>query len=93
MAPRRIAPIAVEAPSAAAADAAVQEAPLDVGPAPDQGDPRAVHPKLGAGRRFWVDIQDSYELKFKQVVVVVTWMCRLQGCWAGRPSSFVARQQ
>lgn len=43
------------------------EVALDVGPAPDQGDTKAVHATLGAGRRVWVDIQDTWQLKFKQV--------------------------
>jgi hypothetical protein len=68
---KRITPIAVEpepgAPGFGCADGAEQ--PLDVGPAPDQGDARAIHPKLGAGRRFWVNIQDSYELKLDRVRV------------------------
>jgi len=65
---RRITPIAVEQ---VAPDASLlgPEVPLDIGPAPDQGDVRAVHPKLGAGRRVWVDTQDSCVIKFKQVRV------------------------
>lgn len=63
---RRITPIAVEqvAPDAAFLG---PEVPLDIGPAPDQGDVRVVHPQLGAGRRVWVDTQDSCVIKFKQV--------------------------
>lgn len=69
---RRITPVAVDQPVAAQGKFATSglgaaEGPLDVGPAPDQGDVRSVHPKLGAGRRVYVDIQASGELKFKQV--------------------------
>lgn len=63
---RRITPIAVDQPVAPAHALGV-ELPLDVGPAPDQGDIKAVHPTLGAGRRVWVDIQGSWQLKFKHV--------------------------
>jgi hypothetical protein len=64
---RRITPTAVDQPAASAGGLLGAEAPLDVGPAPDQGDVRAVHPSLGAGRRVWVDIQNTTELRFKQV--------------------------
>jgi hypothetical protein len=63
---RRITPIAVDQPVAPTLVLGA-ELPLDVGPAPDQGDPKAVHDALGAGRRVWVDIQDTWQLKFKQV--------------------------
>lgn len=60
-------PIAVEQPAAVSNSLIGAELPLDVGPAPDQGDVRAVHPTLGPGRRVWASIQDSWEVKFKQV--------------------------
>lgn len=65
---RRITPIQVDQPPV---DAHVAfsgvEPPLDVGPAPDQGDAKAAHPTLGAGRRMYVDIQDAWQIKMKQV--------------------------
>jgi hypothetical protein len=64
---RRITPIAVEQP-VAPTHVLGAELPLDVGPAPDQGDVKQQHATLGAGRRIWVDIQHSWQLKFKQVV-------------------------
>lgn len=63
---RRITPIAVDQPVAPTLVLGA-EVPLDVGPAPDQGDTKAIHATLGAGRRVWVDIQDTWQLKFKQV--------------------------
>jgi hypothetical protein len=67
---RRITPVAVDQPDGGQGlpvHSLAFEGPLDVGPAPDQGDVRAVHPELGAGRRVWVDIQSNWQVKFKQV--------------------------
>ena len=64
---KRITPVALEQPAAVSNSFLGVELPLYVGPAPDQGDPRAAHPSLGAGRYVFVDIQEQYEIKFKQV--------------------------
>jgi hypothetical protein len=64
---RRIVPVAVapqdQAPSLAAFDA---EQPLVVPPPPAKGSSRTISAS-GQGRRIWVDIHSSIEVKFKEV--------------------------
>jgi hypothetical protein len=67
---RRIVPVAVapqdQAPSLAAFD---DEQPLVVPPPPAQGSSKTISTS-GQGRRIWVDIHNSIELKFKEVICI-----------------------
>lgn len=88
---RRITPIAVDQPVAPTLILGAEVA-LDVGPAPEHGDTKAIHATLGAGRRVWVDIQDTWQLKFKQVSIAQPLQLCIdkrqasQPAWSARPA-------